>query len=181
MVVDRVDQREALQSTINRLLEWSEEWQMLFNSDKCHILHLGNNNTKQSYRMGADELKSVEYEKDVGVVVHQSLKPHMQCTRAAARANAVLGQLSRAVTYRDRTTFLKLYKVYVRPHLEYAVASWSPWSVEDVEMLEKVQRRALGMVSNLRGRTYEARLVEAGMISLSDRRRRGDMIQTYRS
>ena len=47
-------------------------------------------------------------------------------------------------------------------------------------MLEKVQRRALGMVSYLRGRTYEARLVEAGMISLSDRRRRGDMIQTYK-
>ena len=36
------------------------------------------------------------------------------------------------------------------------------------------------MVSNLRGRTYEARLVEAGRISLSDRRTRGDMIATYK-
>ena len=44
--------------------------------------------------------------------------------KAAARANGILGQLSRAVTYRDRDTFLKLYKVYVRPHLEYAVVSW---------------------------------------------------------
>ena len=86
----------------------------------------------------------------------------------------MLGQLARAVSYRDRNTILKLYKVYVRPHL----ASWSPWSVEDVEMLEKVQRRALGMVSNLRGRTYEARLVEAGMIR---RRRRGDMIETVKN
>ena len=76
----------SVQSTINRLLEWSEEWQMLFNSDKCHILHLGNNNARQSYSMGGDELKPVEYEKDFGVVVHQSLKPHMQYTRAAARA-----------------------------------------------------------------------------------------------
>ena len=85
--------------------------------------------------------------------MHQSLKPSLQCTRAAARANTVLGQLSRAVSYRDRSTFLKLYKVYVRPHLEYAVASWSPWTVEDKETLERIQRRAVGMVSNLTGRT----------------------------
>ena len=36
------------------------------------------------------------------------------------KANLVLGQLSRAVTYRDKTTFIRLYQVYVRPHLEYA-------------------------------------------------------------
>ena len=118
MVVDSEEQREALQNTIDRLLEWSVEWQMLFNSDKCHILHLGPNNCNHTYRMGDEELLKVEHEKDVGVIVHQSLKPHMQCTRAAARANAVLGQLSRTVTYRDRNTFLKLYNVYVRPHLE---------------------------------------------------------------
>ena len=42
-------------------------------------------------------------------------------------------------------------------------------------MLERVQRRALRMVSNLQGRTYEARLAEVGMTSLEDRRVRGDL------
>jgi ribonuclease P/MRP protein subunit RPP40 len=45
--------------------------------------------------------------------------------------------------------------------------------VEDKETLEKVQRRAVGMVSNLRERSYEGRLAEAGMTSLEDRRVRG--------
>ena len=45
-------------------------------------------------------------------------------------------------------------------------------------MLEEVQRRAVGMVSNLRGRTYEARLSELGMTTLADRRVRRDMIAT---
>jgi hypothetical protein len=52
--------------------------------------------------------------------------------------------------------------------------------VGDKEVLEKVQRRALGMVSKLRGKTYEDRLTEAGLTSLVDRRVRGDMIATYK-
>ena len=36
----------------------------------------------------------------------------MQCVREAARANGILGQLSRAVSYRDKCTFFKLYKAY---------------------------------------------------------------------
>ena len=179
-VVENEGQREELQSTIDRLVAWSTEWQMLFNGSKCHILHLGARNAEYKYTMGGTALEGVEYEKDVGVLVHKSLKPSMQCAKAAARANGILGQLSRAVTYRDRDTFLKLYKVYVRPHLEYAVVSWCPWTVGDKEVLERVQRRALRMVSNLRGRTYEARLEEVGMTSLEDRRVRGDMITTYR-
>ena len=55
------------------------------------------------------------------MLIHQSLKPSLQCARAAERANQVLGQLSRAVTYRDKLTFLKLYKVYVRPQLVFFV------------------------------------------------------------
>ena len=179
-VVESDEQREELQSTINKLVEWSAEWQMLFNAEKCHILHLGRKNAKYKYTMEGRVLEAVEFEKDVGVLVHQSLKPSMQCARAAARANGILGQLSRAVCYRDKDTFLKLYKVYVRPHLEYAVVSWSPWTQQDKEMLEKVQRRAVGMVSNLRGRSYEERLAEVGMLSLGDRRMRGDMIATYK-
>ena len=63
---------------------------------------------------------------------------------------------------------------------KYAVTSWSPWEVGDRETLEKVRRRALGMVSNLRGRNYNARLEEVGMLSLEERRVRGDMIATYK-
>ena len=60
MVVDSEKQREALQNTIDRLLEWSVEWQMLLNSDKCHILHLGPNNCNHTHKMGDEELLNVE-------------------------------------------------------------------------------------------------------------------------
>ena len=125
-------------------------------------------------------MEKVECEKDIGVMVHQTLKPSLQCTKAAAKANQVLGQLARGVTYRDRDTLLRLYNVYVRPHLEYAVASWCPYTKGDKEVLEKVQRRALAMVSNLKGKSYEERLAEVNMTTLEKRRERRDLITMYR-
>ena len=53
---------------------------MMFNSSKCHILHLGNGNRKFEYVMGGQVLEAFESEKDVGVMIHQSLKPSLQCT-----------------------------------------------------------------------------------------------------
>ena len=35
---------------------------------------------------------------------------------------------------------MKLYKKFVRPHLEFAVTAWSPWTEADKECLEKVVR-----------------------------------------
>ena len=180
MVVESEEERARFQAGLDNLQTWSEDWQMLFNVTKCKIIHMGYNNKEYTYTMNGRTLEAVDSEKDVGVLVHRSLKPSLQCAKAAGKANLVLGQLSRAVTYRDRNTFIKLYTVYVRPHLEYAVQSWSPWTVGDKEVLEQVQRRAVRMVSNLRGRTYEERLAELEMVTLETRRQRGDMIQTFR-
>ena len=73
-----------------------------------------------------------------------------------------------------------LYQTYVRPHLEYAVAAWSPWSQGDKEILEAVQRRAVMMVTNLKGKDYQQRLQELGITTLEERRERGDLIQAYK-
>ena len=180
MVVESEEQRDALQEGIACLETWSREWQMLFNTSKCHILHIGAKNQKFKYTMGGQVLEEIESEKDVGVMIHHSLKPSMQCAKAATKANQVLGQLARGLSYRDRNTFLRLYTVYVRTHLEYPVASWSPYTKGDKEILEKVQRRALAMVSNLKGKSYEERLAEVNMTTLEKRRERGDLITMYR-
>jgi hypothetical protein len=75
---------------------------------------------------------------------------------------------------------MQLYKQYVRPHLEFSVQGWSPWSQAYKEVLEKVQRRAVGMVSGLQGRDYEARLRELGMTTLEERRHQADMSMMHK-
>jgi hypothetical protein len=46
--------------------------------------------------------------------------------------------------------------------------------------LENVQKRAVAMVTNLKGRNYTERLALLGMTTMEDARRRGDLIQMYR-
>ena len=70
---------------------------------------------------------------------------------------------------------MKLYKQYLRPHLEFAVTAWSPWSVADKESLERVQRRAVKMISGLTSNDYYKRLAELSMETLEERRHRMDM------
>ena len=75
---------------------------------------------------------------------------------------------------------LRVYKQYVRPHLEFAVTAWSPWTVADKECLERVQMRAIKMVSGLISNDYHERLAELGMETLEERRHRMDMAQVYK-
>ena len=132
------DDRAAFQQGIDSLHRWSEKWQMPFNEDKCHVLHVGRTNSKHQYTMGGIQLEGVGQEKDVGVIISDYLRSSLQCAKAAKKANDVLGQLIRGVTYRDKDCFISLYQTYVRPHLEYAVAAWSPWTLGDREVLESV-------------------------------------------
>jgi ribonuclease P/MRP protein subunit RPP40 len=132
-------------------------------------MHLGHNNPGHKYTMGGTELGSTEQERDIGVAVMSNLRPTAQCAKAARTASTVLSQLSRSFHFRDRHIFVRLYKQYVRPHLEFASTAWSPWTQSDKECLEKVQKRAIRMVSGLSSAKYEERLAELGMVSLEER------------
>ena len=104
--------------------------------------------------------ESVTQEKDVGVIISENLKPSLQCAKAAQKECWFNSQRG-------------LYQTYVRPHLEYAVAAWSPWTPGDKEILKAVQRRSVMMVTNLKGKNYSQRLEELGMTTLEERRERG--------
>ena len=61
---------------------------------------------------------------------------------------------------------------------DIAVPAWSPWLQGDIETLEKAQ--SINLVVGLRGRTYEEKLAELGMRTLEDRRKRLDLVQTFK-
>ena len=70
--------------------------------------------------------------------------------------------------------------MYVRPILEYCIQAVGPDSEGDKLCLERVQERAVSMVSSIARGSYEDRLKELKLTTLEERRWRGDMIQTWR-
>ncbi len=114
------------------------------------------------------------------VCMSKTLKPSTQCSQAAKTAQSVLSQITRAFHYRDWHIFKRLYIQYVRPHLEFASVAWSPWFEADKAVLEKIQQRAVAMISNLKGHSYEERLRELGLTTLEERRHQTDILQTFK-
>ncbi len=191
--------RDVLQSQLNSLCVWAKKWGMEFNVDKCKVLHYGRNNKEYQYQMYGKVLDKVDTEKDIGVLVNKTGKPSEQCIKASRTANGILSQISRTFHYRDKKVFLDLYKRHVRVHLEYATpawspwlagdsawspwqagdSAWSPWLAGDCKLLEKVQRRSINMNSGLNV-TYQGKLKQLNLQTLSQRRFRADMIETYK-
>jgi ribonucleases P/MRP protein subunit RPP40 len=171
---------QELQATLDRLSAWAARWGMAFNMAKCHVMHIGKHNPQNKYKMLGQNLSVISSEKDVGVIISDTLKPSEQCRRAAQTASAVLGQILRSFHFRDRHTYVQLYSQYVRPHLEFATPAWVPWNTGDSDCLEKVQERAVKAISGLHSRIYEDRLKEIGLPSLAARREEADMLMVHK-
>jgi len=71
------------------------------------------------------------------------MKWSKQSNSAAAKAMSVLGMIKRTFNTVNKEMFLTLYSIYIRPHLEYCIQAWAPYFKKDIDVLEKVQRRAM--------------------------------------
>ena len=126
-------------------------WGMTFNASKCKVVHCGNKNPRNAYLMNGVQLGVAREERDLGIIVGDTMKPSSQCAAAARAGNFALGQLLRAFHYRRKSNIIPLYKTFVRPRLEFAATAWSPWTDVDASILEKVQGRLVRAVADVRG------------------------------
>ena len=137
----------------------------------------GRYNPCLEYTMGGEKLMMTESEKDLGVVIHSTLKPAAHIANCVKKANQMLGMIQRTITNKNKILLFLMYKSLVIPHLEYVVQAWSPHQLGHIRLIGGVQSRFTRIIPELKSLTYEARL---NLITLEIRRIRGYLIEVYR-
>jgi len=146
---------------------------MQFNMDKCSVIHVGKNNSQPQYSLCNQILKTSKKERDLGIIMDDSLKFSEQCNTVVKSANSTLGIIRRTIRSKSKRVITQLYKALVRPKLEYCVQAWRPHLKKDISAIERFQHRATKMIKEIKTLSYEQRLAATGLTTLEERRIEG--------
>nr|VZI29304.1 unnamed protein product [Spirometra erinaceieuropaei] len=87
-----------LQTNLDHLEQWSKDWLLPFNVNKCNYLRVGRTSSPNHtvYRLTGKPLQVFDAQKNLGVWITTSLKPFLQCSKVAKSAMSILYLVKRA-------------------------------------------------------------------------------------
>ena len=176
-----------LQEDLNCLAKWEHTWQMDFNPSKCTTLRMSANkrlSISSSYVLHGETLENVTSAKYLGVTLSDDLSWSKHVEAVAAKGNSTVGFLRRNFRECSNEVRKATYTTMVRPVLEYASSVWDPHQKEDIDRLEKVQKRAARYACNnyfeRTPGTITSMLQQLKWNSLEQRRRHNRLGMLYR-
>ena len=174
----------TLQKDLDKLASWETTWKMAFHPDKCNVISVTRNKKPFTfnYTLHNHTLEHVTTAKYLGVTISSNLKWDVHINNICKKANSTLGFLRRNLNISSTSIKEQAYKSLVRPSLEYACSVWDPYLQQDIDNIEKVQRRAARFVTN----KYRNISSVGNMLqhlewrSLSDRRKDSRLVMLYK-
>jgi hypothetical protein len=173
---------QFLQVALDRIVNWSREWQLTLAKSKCTVLNLGKN-SEMIYSIEGFELARNVSSRDLGVQLSANCKSSEHCCLLANKAMRRAGMIFRAFSSSCVDTLLKAYNVYVRPMLENGTQAWCPYLKKDIKAVERVQKfftRIMFKRCGLQKQSYLKRLQLLGLDTLEIRRIRNDLVLYYK-
>ena len=139
-----------------------------------------NETITHAYTMNNRILENESELKDLGILIDEHVKFSNHIAEKVNKANQIMGLICRTFVHLDTYNFNLLYKNLVKPHLEYGNIIGSPFLKSDINLLENTQRRATCFIPNINKLSYHERLEKLDLPTLSYRRFRGSMIETFK-
>ena len=140
-VMSPTDQH-ILQSDLDSLKKWADEWGMKFNEIKCFTMSMHRKRTPYEFRYSLnnhilDQVKDNPY---LGVQISDNLRWTNHIVRITNKANSTLGIMRRNLKHCPMVIKEMAYTALVRPILEYGCVVWDPYQQKDINSLETVQK-----------------------------------------
>ena len=176
----------SFQGNLDKLMEWSETWQLPISIPKCNLLSLQSSHRRlapmasYNYHLGSSELFKSTAVIDLGITVDSGLTFSHHINNITSKAYNRMNLLFRCFHSNCRDNLIRAYTVYIRPTLEYCSSVWSPYRLKDIKDIEKVQRKFTKRLNGLQYLPYAERLHVTKLESLQDRRIKSDLILTYK-
>ena len=143
-------------------------------------MHIGPNDADYEYHLNDTKLEHASHEKDIGVHIDDKLTFDKHISEKVRIATYMFGRIRRTFKFLDEEMFKPLYKTYVRSHLDFCSSVWAPYKIKHIDQIENVQRRATRQIPGFKNLSYPERLKKLKIPTLSYRRLRGDLIETYK-
>jgi hypothetical protein len=116
-LVDKVADTSILQSDLDRMRNWTENWQLNFNFEKCEVMRITHSKdlSLPEYYLSDKKLEVTDKFKDLGIMMTHNLAWSSHVDNITSKANRMLGLVKRTVGSSNLPTVTLLYKALVRP------------------------------------------------------------------
>ena len=157
---------------------------MEFHPEKCEVLRVSRKRSiiKHEYKLSGKVLATADTVKYLGVTITADLRWNRHIDNITSKANRTLSFLKRNLRVSSTTVKTSAYYSLVRPTLEYACVAWDPYTKENINKLEMVQRRAARFVLGRYNYTSSVTemLQELNWMPLEQRRQRQRLAMLYK-
>ena len=133
-----------------------------------------------AWPLGGDFVSQVSDLTDLGVGFQNSLRFNNHIQTICNKARQKIFVLFKKFVTKDPKLLVQAYKTYVLPVLNYCSPIWSPHNVEEIHMLESVQRKFTKRLKGFEQLSYKERLDKSGLICLELVRIKTDLLLCYK-
>ena len=178
VVKDKDEAAASLNQDLERVSLWAWQWKMQFNCDKAEEVIFSVKRSKIEHptiNLGINDVTRNDEHKHLGLILDSKLNFISHIRQAILKARRGIGMIKYLPKYVSRDILDQIYKLYVRPHLDYGDIIYHR---HDPEMLQNFTIRleqtqysaALAISGAWRGTNRQKLYKELGWESLYNRR-----------
>ena len=169
---------QELNNDLNKINEWAHQWKMSFNPDPSKQAVEVIFSRKRSVQIhpqvsfNHSPVVSLPSHKHLGLILDSQLNFQCHMKEKISKANKGIGLIKKLYCFLPRHSLISIYKMFVRPHLDYADIIYDrPNNELFKSKLESIQyNAALAISGAIRGSSMEKLFNELGIEYLADRR-----------
>ena len=175
-----------LQTSLNIVENWSANWQLKIQPTKSEVITFSRKpaaNFSNQYSINGSILERVTSVIDLGITLTSDFKWHSYVSKIFGKSIKLVHLIIKTFNSKDPWFFINLFKLYIRPILEYNISAWMPYQVGDIRRIESVQATFTRLVCrklNIKYKSYRHRLRLFNLDTLEIRRIKYDLILIFK-